>query len=46
MASYVFCGAPYFKLFTNEGTVNCSGSVELVNPRGELSSSTSTVQRQ
>ena len=44
VADYRFCGTPYFKPFNKEGTINCSsGSVELVNPRGKLSASTTTV---
>ena len=42
-ASYQFCGTPYFKPFNKEGTTNCSGSIELVNPRGELSATSSSV---
>ena len=44
VADYRFCGTPYFLPFKKEGTQNCSsGSVELVNPRGRLSASASSV---
>ena len=44
VADYRFCGTPYFLPFNKEGSTNCSsGSVRLVNPRGNLTASTSSV---